>query len=178
MKRIIWISIFLIISGCAVKPSFDLRNKDQIASGITVKYDQFRKETWYKAPPIKAGNIYNYKTWFLRGLKKDDGTSFTQVYVRIHYTAENWKFFEDAASNGEVLPTTKISRNVDSCSGSMGCSYTEDLAINISLEKLETLLNENGVLVIGIRDRYGENWIVDMTSEYISAFKSKFTHPE
>ena len=163
----------IMLGGCAVTTDFNLRDKEQIYKSIEVKNDKFRNQISYTAPPIKAGNIFNNKTWLLRAFKTGNSLPTTQIYVSIYYTSNNWKYFSDAASNGKVLPSKIISRNVVSCDSTMGCSYREDLVINVDIDKLKTLLDKNGVLFIGIKDRFGENWVIDITSEYLDAFERK-----
>lgn len=167
--------IVLAVNNCAmmaITTDFNLRDKNEIYNKIVVKYDNFRNQIIYIAPAIKIGNIRNNKIWFFRGFKIKGLPAITHIYVAIKYYSNGWKNFKNAASNGEIIPTRIISRHVISCVGH-NCNYREELAISISLNKLKTFLNEYGVVNIGIKDQYGQNWVIDLTNEYILAFEKK-----
>jgi len=175
VNKISTVFFCLLLTACSVtqyKPDFDLRDQHVISNKVSIDYDQFTKQKSIRGPIIRTGNILNKKSWFLRSFKRDNSkTPTTQIYVSVYYYGSDWRFLERAATNGEFFKTTKISREVVSCSGGR-CSYREDLAINITIEKLHSLLDDNGVVMFGIKDRYGENWVVDLTKEYIDAFAS------
>lgn len=163
----------LSCSGIIIKPNFDIRDKDDIKARVAIKEDKFRKQKTIKGPPIAIGDILGtYKTWFLRAIKNENIPPSVHVYISFMYSNNDWLLFDEAASNGEIFETKVINRDVRSCRSTGGCSYNEDLIFYIPIEKLESLLNEDGVVHFGIRNKFGENWVIDFTREYIDAFSS------
>lgn len=161
------------VTGCTTAPSVDPYNQDQIEANISVRHDQFKGQTWVTGPKTTIGHMFKNHSWFLRGLKRGGRPILTQVYFSIRYSAYEWRFYQGAAANGTLFEVTKIAQRVSACSGG-SCTYTEDLGIAVNIEQLESMLNENGMVLIGVSDRYGNNIVINFTKAHLAAFKNKF----
>lgn len=173
MKNKLLAVLVIMICGCSVTSTSDLWHKDIVFQNITVKHDSFRNETSYTTPSLKIENMLINKTWFLRTYKHQESALFTQVYVTISYLDDAWRYLGNATSNGESFPTRSIRQDVTSCNSAMLCNYQEDIIITVSLDKLKSLMNENGVVLFTIKDRFGESLVVDFTSKYVAALAAK-----
>ena len=98
-----------------------------------------------------------------------------QIYVEDEYTHEiqrsglGWRFYSAAYdSDGNPLPTQKISRTVNWC-GRYVCSYLEVLGIDITRKYLEER-KESGIAV-KISGKNGEE-VLSIPAAYVQAFLS------
>lgn len=171
------LTITYLLSGCTTTQTkgVDLKNTQQISESITVQHDGFRNVTTVTAPAIREGNVFHSKMWFLRSIRVGQSErNIIQLYAQVKTTAKEHPNLSSAASQGRIFETQKIKTDVLSCGGVAGtCRYQEDVVAELTIKDLYELLGSNSFVQIGIADRYGDNWVFELTKEYIDAFASK-----
>jgi len=117
-----------LLSACVYQPVVDWGNPEATKSRVNIELDEFKKEVKYRGPDINK----SFDTVFIRAWKHIDINQITyQIYARDIYRGD-WHFYDSAYDDdGNKLDTTLISRDVVSC-GLYGCTYSEDLGINIT----------------------------------------------
>lgn len=123
--------------GCvATAPKLNLYNVAEVSQAISVKRDDFEKSSRFSGP---NASIKPFDNVFIRAWKFDGSNALKyQIYVQDYYEG-GWRFYSIAFdSNGVMLKTIVISRDVGSCT-KYGCSYNEHIGIDVS----ESYLKEN-----------------------------------
>lgn len=140
---------------------------------ISVTRDGFKKQTHYKGPDISPGGalvIDKYDKVFLRAMKTDaESEIMYQIYV-VDWYQGRWRYYDSTHdSNGAELPTVSISRVVESCSGSSGCTYIEHVGILVTREYLDK--NRDSGIRFKVSGKAGEE-VFFIPSAYVKAFLS------
>lgn len=104
----------------------------QRPTSITVKYDNYKKETTYKGKVVEDKDSIA----FLRAWKNDKDTNVTyQIYISVMY-AGDWRFYNSAYDiDGNNLDLTKVTQKVENCTR-YGCTHDEHVGLNITKEYL------------------------------------------
>lgn len=124
------------------------RTPDQIAPLIDVSGDAmdptYKVSTYGVSKLVSKGLLGSttYETSFLRGfVNKTDGSVSIQVYHTALYSASSWYYLNRATyQDADGLKEVQLDRlSSDVSCGRYGCTYSEDVAFNISMESLEKL---------------------------------------
>lgn len=172
--------IFSLLVGCATadytkRSDFELGDKAEIFSKITVTTDEFRKEVEFEGPHYKAGDNSFSKEWFITATRSENGSINTQIYLSVIYSGAQWRNLGDAAAYGEIYKTANVTKDVIRCASGGACRFREDVVFDIDFDKLDTLIGSNQNVKFGVKDGQGLNWAITISREYLEAIQNKIS---
>jgi hypothetical protein len=131
--------------------------------------DKFAKSISFSGRPEWVLKLFGTKwMWNLRSwIDKATLTVTHQLYVDISYEG-SWAFYQSAADDhANDLPLTKISQEVGSCGGLMGCDLTEDVGVELD----DSMLRARALtgFQIKLSAKSGDSVIVDVTPSQIQS---------
>ena len=143
--KLLTITALMFLSGCAAlvgapPTKANWTEPAAVAPTVRVERDDFKKLTLYIGSKLSMGNNEfgepNLDLLLIRAWKPDIGSMSYQIYVADYYRGP-WRFYSSAYdSNGNLLDTSLISRDVLSCRGDT-CTHAESVGLNVSREYLE-----------------------------------------
>lgn len=133
-------------SAFSLTPKGDLTDPQTVSRAVRTTHDEFRGTTLYEGPNVSADVTFDEDPlWAVRlraGMTKG-GAAHYQIYVKDSYVGPRWPDYNEAYDSRSVrLTLRKIDREVKNCTRE--CLFTEEVAINLSLDYLERA-RESGI---------------------------------
>lgn len=162
----------LLLASCAsyVNPN----NANEVATGITVSRDEYKKITVYRAPVFKSvrnqGLSQHIGYVHLQAAKQDStGLVIYGIHVRDTHFQKTWCHLNTAYDiNGNRLEVQRMGSDVNCMSAT--CLFMEDVLVLVSRDYLEQHQN-TGIKFQVSGSNGGENYTV--SPAYIKAFLAK-----
>ncbi len=151
---ILVIASSLCLQSCATGPppyrkTADIPSSDALKQMVVFRHDPYENSYKIETPWLRDENYSRRGQLLLRtwtaGRELETGhelyrTKNMNVQIFLSFQFNDWQFLDRAyAWGGGKLKTSIISRDVIRC-GEFGCLLSEDIAINLKLKEIETIV--------------------------------------
>lgn len=166
--------LFTVMMMAACTSYVNPNNSHEVAAGIKVDYDNYKKIKTYSAPVMKQSHQYGITKHLgfvsLLAVKKDKTDEIIySIHVRDTHFLTNWRFLDTAYDiDGNQLTVKKLGTNINCIS--LTCLREESIIILVSRTYLEQ--HQGTGIKFQVSGKNGqENY--EVPAEYIQAFLSK-----